>query len=592
VRAPLGEIEARNRHAVPARPRVRSGISFLMVIGGLFTALTGCGNVSFVDAPYAPRKIEIIYSQQEDITLIRWRMAADTTSTAVSFDLLRDGAWQPIDFATSVFAGGVAKCGDGAGTCAQLVLDGPYELPPGPTMLRAHSPDLDPAPGDAPQVASFEKLLMLQAFFKTGNQTLDVMLVDNVGGDPVFQFPRPIEGAIFERRGVCVPGFPPTTAAFAPLAGGLTSPQQWTAPATLSADGRYCASIRGVRTSGQPGIDEPQPLDTLPETSAGNHRYSPPTEITPFSYQIVVDLSIPVADRCQEAISAIESAVASSIGGLTPVRMLPTIDLTTQPDPLTGQPGTPCLQSPTRALDAVAVAQAIKVAAQSWHEQHQRAFLLYFNNLRAPLPDTLMASFDVFAATMQAPPPMGDLTAQIWAFGPPEMLSSYGAFGQQMEWLSPFDANLAVAIGRMYSPQLPLISEVEDPTQPIAILSDADAQQFDGGLIRMCQVTVSPPLPGYGVVSPVAHDAASGRLYELPQPVLQWPVKASDPPAYLVTLPTIWAVPKPSYQPDSVRIQWEICTRYCDHAFTSDTGQYVAAGWLNSTICMGKGGGA
>jgi hypothetical protein len=563
-----------------------------MLLGGVTLLLgtgAGCGNVQFIDAPYAPRKIDVLYSAQEDVTVVRWRMAADKPDPDVRFEILdASNAWQPVDFAASVFAGGVTTCGDGKGTCAQLVLDGPYQPPPSaPTMLRSFSPGFGVAPGNAAQTASYDKMLTLQASFELGNAKLAIKLADAIGGDPVFTFPRPLQSAIWERRGVCVPGFPPPSTQFAPLANTALS-QEWAAPATLSDDGRYCASVRAVKTDGQPGVDEPQALDTLPETTSGNHSYSPPTETTPFSYQIVLDLSIPVADRCQQSIAQIESTVASAFGSLSPVRALPTIDLSTMPDPVTGQPGTPCLQSATRALDAVGVAQAIKVAAASWPEQHQRAFLLYFNNLRAPLPATMTASFDLFYSAMSSPPPAGDLLAQIWAFGPPEMVASYNMWGQTQPWLSASDPNFEKDILDMDGTLIPLVSEVEDPTKPILILGDADLQRLAGGQIRLCQYTVSPATPGYGTVYPIEHDSQGDVVLISPSP-LQWPVTVDDPPAYLVALPQVWAVPQSMFKPDSVQIHWEVCARYCDHPFTTPAGQYVAAGWLNNTVCQDGG---
>src|SRR5436190_5916006 len=36
----------------------------------------GCGALSFVPSPYTPQHVELIYSAQEDITVVRWRVGA------------------------------------------------------------------------------------------------------------------------------------------------------------------------------------------------------------------------------------------------------------------------------------------------------------------------------------------------------------------------------------------------------------------------------------------------------------------------------------------------------------------------------------
>ena len=119
--------------------------------------------------------------------------------------------------------------------------------------------------------------------------------------------------------------------------------------------------------------------------------YTVPTEMTPFTYQIVLDLSIPVADRCQDGDASDRVRRRHQLGELLGAAQLPTIDLTAGTNPETGMPGTPCRQSPDRALDLQA-RTAGQARRGAWPEEHQRYYMLYFNNLRAPLPETLAQS--------------------------------------------------------------------------------------------------------------------------------------------------------------------------------------------------------
>lgn len=563
-----------------ADPRL---LRFLRALLGMALLCGACGNVSFIDAPNAPRSIVVLYSAQEDVTVLRWRIGAPQLTSGLRFQWLdASGAWQPIDFSKSVFPGGVAACGDGAGRCAQLVLPGRYQPPPAPaTPLRALDPTYGVLPGDTPTLRVYDKMLVLQSYFNRGNATLTTTFNDAIGGDPVYPFPRALERAVWERRAVCVPGFHPSDVQFAPLA----DPQQpWPAPAPLSTGGLYCAALRAVKTDGEPSVDEPVPVDTLPDVTAGDHLYTVPTEPTPFSYQIVLDLSIPVADLCAQAVKQIESTVASSLAAFPPLRKLPTLDLSAQPDPLTGVAGTPCHQSATRAIDAASVAQAVKIAAAGWPERHQRFFLLYFNNLRAPLPPTLTRSFDDFMFTIVSPPPPAEFAATFWAFGPPEMSGSYAGWGISTDWLSATDSTFPASVQDLGMQNLPMISEIQDPLAPVPILSAADAQKLDGGMIRLCEVSVTPVI-GAGV-QPVYHDASGGLVY-LPPSTPQWPVLASDPPAYLLQVPAVWAVQASGFMAHQSHIRYEVCTRFCDHGFTAESGTKVPDGWLGSFLCMG-----
>ncbi len=393
------------------------------------------------------------------------------------------------------------------------------------------------------------------------------------------------QGSVWDRRGVCVPGFYPPDAQFAPV-DGLTQP--WPAPSPLSDTGRYCAGVRAKPASGATGPDDQIAIDTVPEViDEDAPPYVVPTQMTPFTYQIVLDLSIPASGRCPEAVQTIQSMVASVFGRYSELRTLPTIDLSAGIDPQTGMPGVPCRQSPYRALDAAGVAQQIKLAAASWPEQHQRYYLLYFNNLRAPLPDSLTSSLDDFSQTIVTPPPPGDFQALLWPWGPMEMTSSFGGWNMSpVSWTSADDPAFLGQLEAFASRQLPLISEIQDPSVPVPLLTADQAQQYDGGLIRLCTISITP-LQSNGLQM-VGHDA-DGNVTILPT-AAQYPVKKDDPPAYLLEVPPVWAVSKFGFMPHTALIHYEICTRYCDHDFTAESGSAIMSGWLDSPYCLGGTG--
>ncbi len=546
--------------------------------------LGACGNVTFVDAPFAPRHINVIYSSQENVTVVRWRMAAEQADSSVTYQLAdAAGNWQTIDFAASLFPGGVAPCGNGGGICAQIVLPGHYQLPTkGTTPVRTLNPTYGTSPGNTPSLIQYvDKTLMLTSTFRRNNQILSAKIDDVIGGDGTFVFPRSLERSVWDRRGVCVPGFFPPEAQFVPVS-GLGDP--WPAPPSLSATGRYCAGVRALPANGSPGADDQVALDTIPDVIDGNHSHTVKTELTPFTYQIILDLSIPVADLCPAAINTIQETVTKTLGVYSELRPLPVHDLSADIDPETGMAGTPCRQSPLRALDPAGMAKQVKDAAATWPEQHQRYFLLYFNNLRVPLPTPLVQSLSDFTSDLFNPPPPGDFQVWLWPFGSAEMAQSFGGWsGQPTLWTSATDPTFAQALKDYGSQELPLISEVDDPSVPIPLLEDEqDAQTYDGGLIRLCTISVSPE---QNPVEMASHDA-NGNLIRLPMDT-QYPVHGDDPPAYFLDIPPVNLVSKRGFTPHQAKIRYEICTRYCDHPFTADSGVAVLGGWIGSNLCMG-----
>lgn len=570
-----------NRDAPATLRFLRSGaLVFVALVTGWL--LPGCGNVSFVDAPFAPRDIDLLYSTQEDVTAIRWRLRATEPDPEVRYELIDAmGKWQPVDLGASVYQGGVTRCGDKkGGLCGQMVVRGRYRPPvDAPTPLRSRNPTYDISPGDEPALHDYAQTLTLKTYFSRDNVGLVTTIGDVIGGDPTFRFPRPLEGATWERRGVCIPGFFPADAHFATVTGLKDA---WAAPAPLSADGFYCAAVRPVMTSGDRGADIQLEVDTVPEVVNGDHDYTVPTEKTPFSYQIVLDLSIPVDDLCHGAIQAIQALVAKNLGKYSGLRTLPVVDLSTT-DPETHQPGIPCRQSPLRAIDASALAQQVKTTAAAWTEQHQRYFLLYFNNLRAPLPDTLTSSLNDFMQTLTTPAPPGDFQAELWPFGPMEMMASYGGWGSQTtDWSSATDPLFEAQLAQYASASLPLVSEIQDPGKPVAILENGQPEMLDGGYLRLCEISITP-LQGTGLQL-----VTQGRdgVVLLPH-ANQYQIQASSPPAYLLTVPPVWAVSSVGFTPHHSHIRYEVCTRYCTHPFTSESGVPVTTGWIGNPLCVG-----
>jgi hypothetical protein len=577
-----------SRRGLPTLRFLRTDPIVLVIVLAFVAAGTdgACGNVTFVDAPFAPRKIDVMYSSQEDVTAVRWRLSATEIDDAVRFELLdAAGVWQPIDFTSSVYRGGVVRCGKGAGLCAQMVLPGRYRPPAdSPTPLRSRNPTYDLSPGDAPSFHDYAQTLTLKAFFSRDNGGLVTTIGDIIGADATFVFPRPLEHATWERRGVCIPGYAPDDAQFGPVA-GLKDP--WPAPTPLSATGLYCASVRPITTGGDRGIDVQLAIDTVPQVVSGDHLYTVPTEVSPFHYQIVLDLSIPVADRCQDAIQEIQALVAQRLGKVSPVNALPLVDLSTGIDPETHAPAVPCRQSPDRSIDATAMAQAVKTAAAGWPELHPRYFLLYFNNLRAPVPDLLGGSLSSFTETLLSnpPPPPAEFQAQLWPFGPMEMLSSFGGWGTtSTTWASATDADFVVQLDDYAHTNLPLISEIQDVNLPVPMLpDDGTAARLDGGWLRLCQISIAP-VQGSGLQM-TAHDSLGHVAYLAP--ASEYMIHQADPPAYLLQVPPVWAVPSAGFKPHQAHIRYEVCTRYCDHAFTSESGVAVSTGWIGNPLCVG-----
>src|SRR5262249_25840730 len=145
-------------------------------------ALVACGKVQFIPSPFTAQDVTLSYSPDEDLSVLRWRIAAQgDDASGVTFDLLQtDGSWKAIQFGSAPYASGLYPCS--GGTCAQLVLRGRYAMAGGlPSPVRAHAPDGYVVPGLAVQQSVLvQPSLVVSAGFASDNLTINASVSDKV----------------------------------------------------------------------------------------------------------------------------------------------------------------------------------------------------------------------------------------------------------------------------------------------------------------------------------------------------------------------------------------------------------------------------
>ena len=323
---------------------------YLSVCRALALALliAGCGELHFVPSPFTPQEVELVYSEQEHLTVMRWRVDAAYPVAETRFEMLgADGGYHPIDFSSSVYSGGVNACGDGAGSCAQYVVRGKYQVGPNARPVQAVHDVYGVLPGSSATTRTVSETLKIQSFFHWGNDLVYVNITDDVALAGPYSFPRAHERSMWPTGGVCVPGNLPTDVSFSPLdqTGGFAP------PTPLTTAGTYCVATRPIPAdSGDAAVAQTK-IATLPEVVSGSQVFDPPVERSPIIYQVSLDLEIPGPDRCTDVIQRIEDLLSRYLkSGGVPVYNLPTINLA--PDP-----ASPCSQSNEGVVPATDLAQ-------------------------------------------------------------------------------------------------------------------------------------------------------------------------------------------------------------------------------------------
>jgi hypothetical protein len=535
----------------------------------------GCGDVLFVPSPYTPQKVELVYSTQEDITIVRWRISSTAPlGDDLHFQILAENDDQPIDFSQSLFPGGASTCADAdGGTCFQYVRRGLYPVGRFPRPIIAMHSTYGTLPGELAAPRTEDQTLSVAPFFQLTNDQVHVALTDTVVFEPPYVYARSYDRTMWPTKGLCVTGSVPTNVSFSPL-----DPPTYVFPPDLplTDDGLYCVGIQTIPSDGgTPALAQGR-LATLPQVTDMHQAFTPPVEQSPIIYQIVFDLQIPVAERCDAARTKIERLVDEYMQMpqvLMPqvhVQKLKTINIATNSDATGSSPNCSQFDDGREALpDPTDMAAAVLQAVSSFPETYQQFHFFYFNNQNFALPRPLTDSLEVFFNGLTAPPSY-DLRTYSWLFNPGLATATGPGWWMSTLWQSADDPSLEMTLASYVSQNLPYTSQIFDQSVPVPLLSPADVATYDGGSFKICRA--SPQ------IQPVYIKSGQPLFGQ------SWAIKASDPPGYYVSLLPEIVKPGPSFTPESASVNFQICTAYCDHPYVSANGT-GATSWATSPLC-------
>jgi hypothetical protein len=530
-----------------------------------------CGDVLFVPSPYTPQKVDLVYSSQEDITIVRWRISSTAPlGNDLQFQILGENNDLPIDFSQSLFPGGASTCADAdGGTCFQYVVRGQYPVGQFPHPIIAIHATYGTLPGELATARTEDQTLAVAPFFQLTNDEVHAGLTDTVAFEPPYVYVRSYDRTMWPTKGLCVADSVPTSVSFSPL-----DPQTYVFPPDLplTDSGFYCVGIRPTPQDGGASAVAQGRLATLPQVVDMHQTFTPPVEQSPIIYQIVLDLEIPVAERCDAARMKIEGLVDKYMQ-MPPVKYtkLPTINLAKNPDATGGSPNCAQLGEGRALPDPTGMAAAVLQAVTSSPQTYQQFHFFYFNNQNFALPQSMTDSLQVlFNGLMTAPAPYS-LRTDAWLFNPGlAMATNPSWWWMTAYWQSADDPSLEMTLSSYVAQNLPYTSQIFDQSVPVPLLSAADVATYDGGSFKICRA--SPQ------IQPV--DTSSGQLLY----GQSWAIKASDPPGYYVSLLPEIEKPGPSFTPESASIDFQICTAYCSHPYVSTAGTGVTS-WATSPLC-------
>lgn len=532
---------------------------------------SSCGAIQFVPSPYSPQQVQLVYSKQEKVTLIRWRIGASPDDSP-RFELLdADNNYQPIVFGKSVFPGGVTPCADGKGSCAQYVVRGQYRVAADAHPVRAIHGTYGLFPGAVAIPSEIPTTLSITAYFGPQNHQVYVKMDDRVASDGPFRFPRAYQRAMWPSSGLCLTDVVPMGVDLVAMNALNFDP-----PLPLSDLGAYCVGVKPVPGDSPPEATVAQSRAlTVPVFVNGVHEYKPPVETAPLMYRIVFDLLLPIDLPDYQPCPAAKQTVEETID-----RYMQQIAAPQLKQPTVYLDGGNCHQKVDRQLDVVEMGSRFQTEILKRTEREHRPIVFYFNNIDLPLPDNLLLSFQSLTDTVNN---TAGHNVQLWSWFWGTPLAASGnpnvSFGWYPEtsWMSPDDKMaMEIRLKTMVRDELPLMTELHDPWKPVALLSTADVTRYDGtARIKICD---SSP-----TVLPATMSGMSYAGYA------SWPILATDPPGYTVYLDPEIAVPKPTFINHTVTVRYQVCTRYCsDHPYV-DEAKEGQQSWAIDLTCAAEG---
>lgn len=515
-------------------------------------AATACGVVTFVPSPYAPRELSVVYSEQEDVTVLRWKLGARVDPDDVRFELVIDGQWAAIDFDEAPFPSGDYDCANA--TCFQVSRRGRYEVPAEGIVLRSLHEHHGMLAAGPVALETLSDSLEFHPRFRAGNATVALAIEDALSPSGT-SVRRRFRWHLVESATPCAP-----STAFEGVTEGVEVVPFDERPSEL---GRYCATLEPVANDERGVVRIAAEAFTHPELEAVTHTYVAPFEEAPVYVQVIVDLEIPNEERCLATVARVQEQLkpllAHGPGGGHAV----------EPIWLAESDGIKCRQNAAAALDVPSIVEAMKqYVAQHAPGRHGAAIVfVYLSNLTIPMNDwtafSLLSLVESFRVEQHA-------TAALWAISSsPSSIEPVEGFVLQTSWTSPFDKSFEDLVKSYDRARFPVRSSLHDD-QALLPLVDAGSVGATDVVFKLCGATPKIRL--------------NRGTKPLPLNETIMPVSPGEPIWFRVDFDRRRWIDASLWIDQTVTIRYELCRRWCTHPFESASGAALAK-WTSEAEC-------
>ena len=526
-------------------------------------ALGACADIRFERSPYAIRAIDMVYSQQEDLTFLVWRLRDSADPSLVSFELYQDGDWRPLELSQAPFPAQPYPC-DKYYLCFQYQLPGRYTFPAQVLPLRSIHVDEGLYAGTVPRQQEVGVTFGIAPIGVDNNDSIDPRRLDWFALHDV-PLRRGYQWQLVDSRAPYGQG--DASVCQAPASSRWATMGEQVKPEAGWVEQPRCMAARPERRD-RPAEHVSAPFPPSAVLFGEQQDYLPPEQRPPVLYLYLIDLLIRSDSRCENAKREIRGEIDRRISRQSPdAQRLGTF---TPTDTQTGRPTDGCKQRGEQDYPVRQMIETIKLKAAEYEPTPLRVVLVYMNNVELPPSDRVVQQLLAFAFELSQ---IDNVLPYTWALGS-NVIMALELWDATTPWRPIDDEQFFDDLKGWAETNTPFRTMLHHPDTEVIIRQPVLAT---GRPLRFKLCTTTPsllsgvgPEPGQTIWSPGDVD------YEWPR---------AGQPHYTIELPSQVLVPNRGFQRVVVSTVVETCHRFCDFPFRAQSGRDLPS-WSQAQVCQ------